>query len=86
MMVSAKTPYSETVVSPGAAGNMVTSHIVQTATTKYVERTGGWTALPISSPDLVDALNGMLKTAKMTCKRIGAEQVNGQLDRLHGSY
>jgi hypothetical protein len=78
MMVSAKTPYSETIVSPGLGGKMVTSHMVQTATNKYVERTGGWTALPISSPDLVDALNHMLKTAKITCKRTGTEQVNGQ--------
>jgi hypothetical protein len=78
MMVSAKTPYTETVVSSSPDGKTVTSHIVQTATIKYVERTGGWTALPISSPDLVDSLNRMLKTAKITCKRTGTELVNGQ--------
>jgi hypothetical protein len=77
MMVSAKTPYSETIVSPGPAGKAVTSHIVQTPTVKYVERNGSWMSLPVSSADLVDTLNDMLKTAKMTCKRTGAEQVNG---------
>ena len=78
MMVSAKTPYSETIVSPGLGGKMVTSHMVQTATIKYVERNGSWTSLPVSSPDLVHTLNDMLKTAKITCKRTGTEQVNGQ--------
>jgi hypothetical protein len=78
MMVSAKTPYSETIVSPGSGGKMVTSHMVQTATVKYVERNGSWTSLPVSSPDLVDTLKDMLKTAKITCKRTGTEQVNGQ--------
>ena len=68
MMVSAKTPYSETIVSPGLGGKMVTSHMVQTATIKYVERNGSWTSLPVSSPDLVHTLNDMLKTAKITCK------------------
>ena len=89
MMVSAKTPYSETIVSSGPGGQMVTSHMVQTATTKYVERKGGWTALPISSADLVNALNDMLKTAKISCKRIGTEQVNGQsatIYTLHTEY
>ncbi len=79
LMVSAKTPYSETIVSPGPGGKMVTSHMVQTATTKYVERSdGGWTALPISSADMVASLNDDLKKWKMTCKRTGTEQVNGQ--------
>lgn len=78
MMIGAKTPYSETIVSPGLGGKMVTSHMVQTATIKYVERNGSWTSLPVSSSDLVDTLNDMLKTAKITCKRTGAEQVNGQ--------
>jgi hypothetical protein len=78
LMVSAKTPYSETIVSPGLAGKMVTSHMVQTATIKYVERNGSWTSLPVSSADLVDTLNDMLKTAKLTCKRTGTEHVNGQ--------
>ena len=78
MMVSAKTPYSETIVSSGPGGKMVTSHMVQTATIKYVERNGGWTSLPVSSSDLVDTLNAMLKTAKTICKRTGTEQVNGQ--------
>lgn len=78
MMASAKTPYSETIVSAGANGKPVTSHMVQTANVKYVERNGGWTSLPISSADLVDTLNGTFKNAKMTCKRTGTEQVNGQ--------
>ncbi len=78
LMVTAKTPYSETIVSAGPDGKMVTSHMVQTPTSKYVERVGGWTLMPISSADLVDTLNDMLKTAKMTCKRTGTDQVNGQ--------
>lgn len=78
MMVSAKTPYSETIVSTGPGGKAVTSHLIQTATTKYVEHDGRWTSLPMSSAEIVDALNDMLKTAKITCKRTGAERVNGQ--------
>ena len=57
LMDEAKTPYSETIVSQGADGKPSTSHMVQTATAKYVERNGGWTSLPISSSDLVDTLN-----------------------------
>ena len=79
LMFSAKTPYRETIVSPGPGGKSVTSQIVQTATTKYVERDGRWTSLPVSSSDLVHAFNEMLKTGKMTCKRIGTEQINVQL-------
>ena len=78
MMVSAKTPYSETIVSPGPGGKMVTSHMVQTATLKYVERNGKWASLPVSSRDLVETLNDTLKTGKITCQRTGTEQVNGQ--------
>ena len=79
LMLSAKTPYRETIVSPGPDGKLVTSQIVQTATTKYVEQNGRWTSLAVSSSDLVHAFNEMLKTGKMTCKRIGTEQINGQL-------
>ena len=86
MMVSAKTPYSETILSPGPGGKMVTSHVIQTATTKYVERNGSWTSLPVSSSDLVDTLNDMLKTAKITCKRTGAEQVNGQQTTVYSVH
>ena len=78
MMVSAKTPYSETIVFPGPGGKIVTSHIVQTATIKYVERNGKWTSLPVSSADLVGTLNDLLKTAKMTCRRTGTDRVDGQ--------
>jgi len=78
MLVSAKTPYSETIVSPDPGGKMVTSHMIQTATVKYVERNGSWTSLPVPSADLVDTLKDMLKTAKITCRRTGTEQVNGR--------
>jgi hypothetical protein len=78
LMLMAKTPYSETYVSGGPGGKMVTSHMVQTATIKYVERNGSWTSLPVSSAELVETLNGTLKTAKITCKRTGAEQLGGQ--------
>jgi hypothetical protein len=86
MMVSAKTPYSETILSPGPGGKMVTSHMVQTATTKYVERSGRWTSLPVSSTDLVDTLNDMLKTAKLTCRRTGTEQVNGRPTTIYAVH
>ena len=86
MMVGAKTPYSETIVSPGPGGKMVTSHIIQTATTKYVERNGSWTSLAVSSADLVDTLNEMLKTAKISCKRTGTEQVNGQPTTIYSVH
>jgi hypothetical protein len=78
LMVTAKTPYSETIVSPGPDGKIVTSHMVQTATSKYVERNGNWTSMPVSSADLVDTLNDEFKTAKWNCRRTGTEQVNGQ--------
>ena len=78
LMVTAKTPYSETIVFPGPDGKMLTSHLVQTATSKYVERNGNWTSMPVSSADLVDTLNDEFKTAKWNCRRTGTEQVNGQ--------
>lgn len=78
MMAAASLPYSETVTTADAGGKPTTSHIVQTATTKYVERNGQWTSLPISSADLMDELKEKLKTSKMTCKRGGTEAVNGQ--------
>src|SRR5262249_11707432 len=55
-------------------------------TTKYVERNGIWTSLAISSADLVDTLNKMLKTAKITCKRTGTEQVDGQSTTIYSVH
>jgi len=78
LMTIAKTPYSETITTTDAAGKPVTSHMVQTATTKYVERNGKWTALPVSSAELVDTLNAENKTGKMTCTRVSPDTVNGQ--------
>jgi len=78
LMVTATTPYRETIELRGPDGKMVTSHLVQTATGKYVERNGSWTSIPVSSADLVDTLNDELKTAKLSCRRAGTEQVNGQ--------
>ena len=78
LMTVAKTPYSETITTTDSAGKPVTSHMVQTATTKYIERNGKWTSLPVSSADLVDTLNEQIKTGKMTCTRVGADSVNGQ--------
>jgi hypothetical protein len=83
LMITAKTPYSETIVFPGPDGKMLTSHLVQTATSKYVERNGNWTSMPISSADLVDTLNDEFKTAKLNCRRTGTEQVNGQQTTIY---
>ena len=86
MMVSAKTPYRETIVSPGPGGKLVTSQIVQTATTKYVEQKGRWTSLYVSSADLDQAFNEMLKTGKMSQTNRHRTDQRSVDDQIHGAY
>ncbi len=75
---AATTPYSSVITRTDAQGHLVTSHMVQTATTKYVETHGKWVAMNISSKDLLDHLGEERKTAKMTCVGAGSEDVDGQ--------
>ena len=78
MMMAAKTPYSLTVNRTDKSGKTASAHMVQTATTKYIETNGVWTSIPMSSEEMIEALNEKLKTGKMTCTRDGAEAVNGK--------
>ncbi len=76
LMQTAKTPYSETITRT-VAGKQIVSHMVQTPSVKYVESNGRWVSMNITSKDLIDTMNEQMKTAKMTCHRVGAETVNG---------
>jgi hypothetical protein len=78
MMTAARTPYSLTVNRTDKSGKTVSAHMVQTATTKYVETNGVWHSIAVSSEEMIETLNERLKTGKMTCTRDGTEAVNGK--------
>jgi hypothetical protein len=78
MMMAAKTPYSLTVNRTDKSGKTASAHLVQTATTKYIETNGIWHSMPLSSEEMIQALNEKLKAGKMTCTRDGTEAVNGK--------
>jgi hypothetical protein len=78
LTASAKTPSNSTITHTGPGGKPVINHMVQTATAKYVETDGKWKSMNVSIQETLNGMNEMIKTAKMSCHRTGAESVNGQ--------
>lgn len=78
MMATAKTPYKSTINRPGKDGKPEIIHLIQTPTDKYVEMDGKWVSFPVSSEEMIEKLNDLLKEAKITCHLEGSSSVNGQ--------
>jgi enamine deaminase RidA (YjgF/YER057c/UK114 family) len=83
MKATAVTPYASTATRTDPQGKPQTRHMIRTTTKTYVEDHGGWVEMDITSQDLTDTINEQLKTAKMTCQKVGTEAVNGQATTVY---
>jgi hypothetical protein len=73
MLDSGHTPKSTTVTQTGGDGKKVITRQIQTVTNKYVQTENGkWYAMNIAIKDLDD------HKPDMTCRRSGADSVNGE--------
>jgi hypothetical protein len=71
---SGRTPVSISTTKTDAQGKKSTTRTIQTVTNKYVQTaTGKWYSMNIAIKDLIDDT----KTTQVTCRRSGADTVNG---------
>jgi hypothetical protein len=75
MSNSGHTPKSSTTTATDSQGKSSTTRTVQTVADKYVQTPNGkWYSMGIAIKDLIDDVN----TTKVTCRRSGADTVNGE--------
>jgi hypothetical protein len=73
---SGSTPVSITTTKTDSQGKKSTTRTIQTMTDKYVQTANGkWYSLNLAIKDLIDDT----KTTQVTCRRSGADTVNGEL-------
>ena len=73
---TARTPHTATITRV-EDGKAITSRMVQTKDRKYIEVNGEWRWMPIPA-DLEQQLKEMRETTKITCRKLGSEEVDGQ--------
>lgn len=84
MIKAAKTPHTATVTRT-EDGKPVTSKMVQTNDRKYIEVNGQWRWIEMPA-DLDQELEAMRKNTKMTCQKLGSEEVNGQPTTVYTAH
>jgi hypothetical protein len=84
MITAANTPHTASVTRE-KNGKPVTNKIIQTSDNKYIEIEGKWRSF---GPRLSEggSVEDKLKTAKLTCAKIGPEQVGGQPATLYTAH
>lgn len=84
MMKAAKTPHTATITRM-ENGKAVSSRMVQTNDRKYIEVNGEWRWIPMPA-NLDQQLKEMRENAKMTCQKLGSEEVNGQPTTVYTAH
>lgn len=76
MLGSLKTPHT-TIITRQKDGQPSEVRMIQTRDHKYFESRGQWRSVPIEADDLAKAQKD-LDEAKITCRRLGAERLEGK--------
>lgn len=81
---TARTPHTATITRM-ENGKAVTSRMVQTKDRKYIEVNGEWRWMPIPA-DLEQQLKEMRENTKITCKKLGSEEIDGQPTTVYTTH
>jgi hypothetical protein len=84
MIGAATTPHTS-IVTRVKNGKPVTDKMIQTKDDKFIQMNGEWRSMGIA-PDDTAAIEAALKKAKMTCRKMGVEQVGGQAATLYTAH
>lgn len=84
MAKAAKTPHTATITRL-ENGKPVTSKMIQTKDRKYIEVNGEWRWMAMPA-DLDHELEAMRENTKMTCQKLGSEEVNGQATTVYTAH
>ena len=78
LRASMQKPVTTLTSRKDAQGNLIETRVVQLPEVQYVQTTDGqWHSVATSLKDRLDTASADLKTAKITCQRIGAGTVHG---------
>ncbi len=78
MITTAHTPYRTVISRTGPDGKPVTSEMIQTQSAQYIQQNGKWVTMPLSPQKMIDHIQRMEKSARMECRKLGTEPINGQ--------
>ena len=84
-IAAAETPHSS-VQTTTTNGTTITSSIIQTSTTLYVQVGGAWHASAMSAQDRLKLVTDNFKTAKVTCTKVGTETMNGEPVTVYANH
>jgi hypothetical protein len=84
-IAAAETPHTS-VQTATTNGKTVTSSVIQTQTTTYVQIGGAWHASPTSAQDRLKLITDNFKTAKITCTKIGTDTINGEPVTVYANH
>ncbi len=84
MAKAAKTPHAATVTRM-EDGKPVTSRMIQTRDRKYIEIHGQWRWMEMPA-DIDQEIEAMRKNTKMTCQKLGSEEVNGHATTVYSAH
>jgi hypothetical protein len=84
MIAAAKTPHTATITR-FKNGKPVTGKMIQTKDDKFVEIDGKWRSMG-DPPGDTSSIEAALKKAKVSCRKVGTEQVEGQATTVYTAH
>jgi hypothetical protein len=84
MVAAERTPHTS-IVTRVKNGKPMTGRMIQTKDDKFIQIDGKWRSMGISPGD-ASSIEAELKKAKMTCHKVGVEQVDGQVTTVYKAH
>lgn len=86
MFAQAKMPYASDSTTSQTGRPPTHVKMVVSGGKMYIQAMGAWQSVPYSSQEVIDKVTQNQKTTKQTCRKIGAEAVNGEAAALYTEH
>ena len=85
-VASAHKSYTATSTTSGGGVPTRVSHSVSTEGKLFLEMNGRWVLTKLTMSDMANQMRAELGTAKLSCRRLGEETVDGQATTIYASH
>lgn len=86
MFAQAKVPYARTMTTIQPGQPVSRGEMVVTGTKMYVQVNGAWQSMPYSAQEMIDRATENAKKSKQTCRKVGAELVDGEATTIYSDH
>jgi hypothetical protein len=86
VFAQAKVPYASTMTTSQPGQPVSRNESVVIGTKMYVQVNGAWQSMPYSAQGMIDRATENAKKAKQTCRKVGAELVDGEATTIYSEH